>query len=103
RLSSLASVPGLAACRQRVLSPRRHPELLRREPDLLYAVIMPWIEGPTWTQMVTTHRELDPDVCLELARGLTDVLEGLEERGLAHCDISGSNVLLPRLSEIADG
>src|SRR5579859_719916 len=99
RLSSLANVPGLAACRQKVLSPRRHRSLLQSEPELLYAVIMPWIQGPTWAQLVIEQHELAPDESLDLARALTDVLQGLEERGLAHCYVSGSNVLLPGLTE----
>jgi len=45
-------LPGLAICRRAVLSARRHRELLRRYPDLTYGVLMPWVEGPTWMQVL---------------------------------------------------
>ena len=97
KIASLAELPGLAVCRRTVLSARRHTELLRRHPDLTYAVLMPWIEGPTWMEVMGTEQEISPDQSLQMARALAEVLAMMEEYGLAHCDLSGSNVLLPAL------
>lgn len=63
---------------------------------------MPWIEGPTWTQVISERRPLPPEQSLLLAHTLVDILVRMEERGLAHCDLSGSNVLLPALSTLSD-
>ena len=52
KIALLADLPGLQVCRRTVLSARRHRELLRRYPDLTYAVLMPWVEGPTWMQVL---------------------------------------------------
>jgi len=43
----LAAFAGLQVARRTVLTPQRDADLLRREPDLTYAVLMPWVEGPT--------------------------------------------------------
>ena len=97
RITPLADLPGLQVCRRTVLSARRHRELLRRYPDLTYAVLMPWVEGPTWMQVLGEKRALSPEQSLSLARTLVEILATMEEHGLAHCDLSGSNLMLPAL------
>ncbi len=72
--------------------------MLRANADLTYAVLMPWIEGPTWMQVLIEKRELAAEVCLALARALAAVLSRMEQEGLAHCDLSGPNILLPGLA-----
>lgn|GEM_PF-2344759 len=98
RLAAFADLPGLAVCRRDVLTPQRHTGLLRQQPDLIYAVLMPWIEGPTWMEIVFSKRPLTAEQCLDLARSLADHLSQMEQRGVAHCDLSGPNVLLPLLA-----
>jgi len=97
KIALLADLPGLQVCRRTVLSARRHRELLRRYPDLTYAVLMPWVEGPTWMQVLGEKRALSPEQSLSLARTLVEILATMEEHGLAHCDLSGSNLMLPAL------
>jgi hypothetical protein len=97
RLNEYAQLPGLRACERTVLTPENHPDLLRREPDLTYAVLMPWIEGPTWFDILQEKRPLTPAQSLALASSLTRILTTLEQQGLAHCDLSAPNVLLPAL------
>jgi hypothetical protein len=41
KLAAFADLPGLTVCRRTVLTPTRYADLLRREPDLTYAVLMP--------------------------------------------------------------
>jgi WD40 repeat protein len=98
KLAAFADLPGLTVCRRTVLTPTRHADLLRREPDLTYAVLMPWIEGPTWVEVMLEKRPLTPQQALDLARAFSQVLVRMEEQGLAHCDLSGPNVLLPMLT-----
>ncbi len=97
RVAPYAELPGLEVCRRAVLSGRRHEPLLRAHPDLLYSVLMPWIEGPTWMQVMLEKRELPAAESLMLTRGLVECLAAMEEHRLAHCDLSGPNVLLPCL------
>src|SRR5262245_48605604 len=46
RLHPLADVPGLEVAPRTVLEPAQHGRLIAVHPDLLYAVVMPWIDGP---------------------------------------------------------
>jgi len=104
RIAPFARLRGLRVCRRTVLAPQRHAALLRQHPDLTYAVLMPWVEGPTWMEVVLGRRVLAPAENLALARSLAEILVGMEQNGLAHCDVSGPNVLLPALAqpEISD-
>jgi cytoskeletal protein RodZ len=107
KLQAFADLPGLRVCRRTVLTPQRHAALLRQYPDLTYAVLMPWIEGPTWMEVVLRTEQspngFSPERSLILARGLAEILAEMEQRGIAHCDLSGPNVLLPALVPGAEG
>ncbi len=98
RLASFANIPGLQVCQRTVLTPQTYSAVLRGNPDLLYAVLMPWVEGPTWMEVMLNKDELNPEQSLTLARSLAGVMSAMEQEGLAHCDLSGPNVLLPMLS-----
>jgi hypothetical protein len=98
RLEAFADIRGLEVCRRVVLSPRLHASLLHQHPDLIYAVLMPWVAGPTWMDMVLERRLITAEQSLEIARALAGLLAEMEERGLAHCDLSAANLLLPPLA-----
>jgi len=98
KLAPFAELPGLQVCQRTVLSARRYGNLLRQHPDLTYAVLMSWVEGPTWMEVLLEERDLTSEQSLALARSLAEILSGMEERGLAHCDLSGPNVMLPMLA-----
>ncbi|HQJ52727.1 MAG TPA: SUMF1/EgtB/PvdO family nonheme iron enzyme, partial [Anaerolineae bacterium] len=98
QLAHYAALPGLSVCSRTVLTPQRHPDLLRGNSDLIFAVLMPWIQGPTWAQVLLEKRPLTPEQSLRVARGLAEVLATLEQRSVAHNDLSGPNVLLPELA-----
>ena len=101
RIAPLAGLSGLQVCQRIVLTPQRHAALLRQHPDLTYAVLMPWVLGPTWTDVIGEKRALSARESLALARGLAEILAGMEQRRLAHCDLSGPNVILPALVQPA--
>lgn len=101
-MASFAELPALRVCQRTVLSALRHGALLQQYPDLVYAVLMPWIEGPTWADVITGKREISPETALSLAKELASALVTMEEHGLAHCDLSSSNVLLPALLPDSD-
>lgn len=102
RLAAFADLPGLTVCRRAVLTPQKHGTLLREYPDLTYGVLMPWIAGPTWVEVLLEKRALTADQVLMLARAFAEALTQMEQHGLAHCDLSGANVLLPALAQSAD-
>jgi Serine/threonine protein kinase len=98
KLAAFADLPGLQAARRRVLTRVQNPDLLQQHPDLIYAVLMPWIEGPTWFDILMDRKPLSPETSLALAHSLAQVLARMEEQGIAHCDLSAPNVMLPLLA-----
>jgi tetratricopeptide (TPR) repeat protein len=94
RLGVFANLPGLEVCRRVILTPQRHNALLRDLPDLTYAVLMPWIEGETWQGVILAGRPLTREASGALARTLVSILAALEQRSIAHCDLSASNLII---------
>ena len=88
--------PGLQACQFSVLSPSRNGTLLRKYPDLTYAMLMPWIEGQTWYDVINSRKTFTTKESLGLAQNFAKIMVCLEEHGLAHCDISSSNLIFTK-------
>ncbi len=100
QLEAFAGLPGLQVCSRLVLVPHHHGALLQEHPDLTYAVVMPWVDGPTWMEVMISKRELTQDLCVDLARSMAHVLTCMEQRGVAHCDLASGNLLLPALGRM---
>lgn len=94
RIRGYAALPGLRVCEREVLTASRHRDLIRDQMDLAYAVLMPWIAGRTWQEIVVGRDILQTESALASAQMLAETLVGMEERGLAHCDLSGPNLIL---------
>lgn len=95
RMGAYAYLTGLEVCERKVINPIEHAPLLQKYPDLVYAVLMPWVEGPTWSEKLLGRKPLEEEESHYLARCFLKILISLEERGLSHGDISGMNVMLP--------
>lgn len=93
-LKQFSGIPGLQVCNRTVITPETHGSLLAEHPDLAYAVLMPWVEGETWQELMVIGRMLTPDQSRGIASELIRILDQMEQKGLAHCDISGPNVLV---------
>lgn len=93
-LAQFANMPGLEVCARECLVRGRHEDTLSMYPDLEYAVLMPWISGLTWYDVIISQRPLRREHTVIFAHSLAQVLRGLEEVGLAHCDIAGPNVII---------
>jgi hypothetical protein len=100
-LRALSELPGLSVCRRTVLTPQKHAEVLSKHRELLYAVVMPWIEGPSFREVMMDVRELSRKECLTAATSLAYLLTEMEQRGVAHGDLSAANLMLPMLAEPA--
>jgi serine/threonine protein kinase len=99
KLRTFADIPGLQVCQRTVLTPQNNYNILRLYQGLTYAVLMDWVEGSTWMEVMMEKRTFTVEQSLSLGRGLAEVLSQMEQRGVAHCDLSGSNVLLPGIDE----
>lgn len=96
-LGQFAQIPGLSVCARTVLTPQSDTALLQQNPDLLYAVLMPWVVGKTWYEAIYERLGLSPRQSFHFANALARILADLEHLGAAHCDISSGNVMLPGL------
>ncbi|MFS0869601.1 hypothetical protein [Paenibacillus xylanilyticus] len=95
-----SELPGLQVCKRDVLTPERNGALIGEHPDLLYAVLMPWVHGLTWFDVISDQKKLTAEESLKLARALAGTGSAMEQRGLAHCDLSAPNVMIPFFSEV---
>ena len=86
-------MPGLAVAERIVLTPEKYPELIDIHPEYSYAVLMPWIEGKVWANYICGKTVINRAESLRLAKALVGVISGLEERDIAHCDLSGGNFI----------
>jgi regulation of enolase protein 1 (concanavalin A-like superfamily) len=98
KLAAFAHLPGLQAAHRIVLTRAQHPDLIQQHPDLIYAALMPWIDGPTWLDVLLAKQPLPAQQALALAHSLAEALEAMELRGIAHCDLSAANLILPLLA-----
>lgn len=100
-LWSYHELPGMRVCQQTVLTPEVYPTLLAQHEDLAYAMVMPWIDGDTWFDLLHNRHALTPDQCRALSDHAAWVLYALEINEMAHCDLSSGNVIIaPDLPQI---
>ena len=98
----LSDIPAFAWVSQRQrLSATTHATLVAKHPELRNAILMPWIDYPTVSDIRNELRNqkkpstsTSQNRCLKLAQILADTLCMLEKEGLAHGNISNSNVLV---------
>jgi hypothetical protein len=91
-LAAFGNIGGLRTCQRRLVEPAEAAAI--GEPGLAYAVLMPWIEGVSWAGVVEGRFPLSLPTCLGLAARTADILAELEARGLAHADVSSTNVVI---------
>jgi len=96
-LNTYKHIAGLSVSNRTVVIPETDNELVNEHEDLLYSAIMPWIEGPTWADVMLEKKIITKNESLDLAKSLGGVLTSMEKEQLAHCDLSAPNVMLPGL------
>lgn len=94
-MTRLSIVPGLMVASHTAVERSKHGQLLLDRPDLEHAHLMPWVEGPTWQSFIVDRRPINGEDAIAVAKSLASTLAQLESMGMAHCDLSGGNVLLP--------
>jgi hypothetical protein len=80
-------------CERIVLTPQEDAILVSAIEELEYAVLMPWITGNSWWDIVDNKQPLTSDQSLHLAETIAYTFAELESKGIAHCDIANTNVL----------
>ncbi len=88
------ALAGLDVCHRHCITRNSDTSLISRYPDIEYAIVMPWMAGSTWHDIVLAKTIISESSCRKLAKNAADVLASLEARGYAHCDVAGSNVVV---------
>jgi serine/threonine protein kinase len=96
RLAPLQNLEGLTAADRRVVLPG--DAIVRRFPELEYALLMPWVEGETWAEVMLRIRNeniaLPQPSAIHLCARFLKVVRSLEQAGISHTDISAGNVVV---------
>lgn len=97
-LKKYQDLPGMELANRFVITSSNSPDLIKRHPDLEFAMLMPWIDKDVWINYFgdkhpTKFSYLKSNF-IRTASNFAQVLFELEKNELAHTDISGSNVLL---------
>ncbi len=94
QILSQLDMPGLEVCKRQCFTQATAPALLQQYPDMAYAVLMPWVQGSTWFDIIVSDSRLSIDACKKVAKSTADLLATLEQKGFSHCDIAGANVVV---------
>ena len=94
QISRFQTIAGLEACKRDVLTPQTYANLIQEYPDLSYAVVMPWVQGSNWQEIILGRKPIDPEVSKVLATSFIHLMALLEQKGVAHCDLSGPNLII---------
>ena len=102
KLSRFKELEGFRVAERKVINKETHPQVVEKHPDLNFAVLMPWIEGTVWGNlMIETDTSLQRENYFQIVQALARVVCNLESQGLAHCDLSNNNFLIaPDFSSI---
>lgn len=93
-LKHYEELPGMQVCNRLVVTSKIAPDLVAKQPDLEFAILMPWIDGFPWSAILMQRMMLSSETCYSLASKLAAVLSGIENNNSAHCDLAGENVIV---------
>ena len=74
----------LEVCARQCVTSVTSGPLLQEYPHLEYSVLMPWIHGATWHDIVAARIPVGRSDCIKLVTSIADILAGLETHGYAH-------------------
>lgn len=93
-LRQYADLSGMAVANRIVITKDNNFNLTVQYPDLQFAILMPWVDGFTCFDIFANNPPMSFVQILNYSVELSNVLSTLESQGLAHTDISSSNVII---------
>ncbi len=95
-LTGLQAFPGMKAAKRQVISPDN--PIVEEFYDLEYAVLMPWLKGQTWFDILHKFRlkefEISKSQAITVCKNFLAIMTKLESAVVAHTDISSGNVMI---------
>lgn len=103
-IKGFSNLPGLQVCDRIVINHKEDNLLIQKYSDLEYSVLMPWITGETWWEILFSRVPFTKEDSYIIARSILKMFVAMEKHGVAHCDVSGSNLLISpnRLAYLVD-
>ncbi|MBO1580137.1 tetratricopeptide repeat protein [Bacillus sp. XF8] len=98
-LKPLSHLVGLKVCSRYIVTKEEHTAAIEKSEELANSIVMPWIEGPTWADILQEQKCLSKQQCFSIAEAFLTTLKTMEENEIAHNDLSSSNILIPYLSD----
>lgn len=99
QIEKINDVPGVKVADRIVINPKHHYKLIGQYPELVYSVLMPWIEGPTWVEVLSKKEPINIVSSRKIALAIAKTLSNLESRNIAHCDVASTNIIIPLLAK----
>ena len=57
-MKPLSSIAGLKVCSRYIVTKEEHISAIEKSEDLANSIVMPWVEGPTWADILQEQRML---------------------------------------------
>jgi serine/threonine protein kinase len=100
KISQLKHLEGFRVADRVVVHETAYPNLVKEYPELNYSVLMPWIQGTIWGNLMNED-PLSSNRYTQIATALMKAVNSLEAQGLAHCDLSNNNFIIdPSFSSV---
>ena len=91
-LLNYPKLSGLDVENRIVITQINNKKLIEQFPDFEYAILMPWILKKSWSSIFMSKKGISLSKSFVLAINFCKVILALEQKGLAHTDLSGTNV-----------
>lgn len=95
-LEGLQTYQGMQAAKRNVILPDN--PIVQEFYELEYAVLMPWLKGQTWFDILHKFRlkqfDISKSQAITVCKNFLGVISNLESAGVAHTDISSGNVMI---------
>jgi serine/threonine protein kinase len=93
KINLFSNLDGLRVAGREIITRQTNSQLINTYPELEFAVLMPWVKGNVWSNVIANKNLIDKEKLIQLAKSFTNIVCGLESRGLAHCDLSNNNFI----------
>lgn len=101
RLRQFKTLKGFRVTERTIINRKYFPDIVDEFPELNYSILMPWIQGTVWGNLMASDRPLQGEKYVRIAKILMETVCNLETQGLAHCDLSNTNFIIdPTFSSI---
>ena len=94
KINQFSKIDGLRVAGRDVITKQANSKLINNFPELEYAILMPWVKGAVWGNIIANKDLTDGQRLFRIAKSFINVVCNLETNGWAHCDLSNNNFII---------